>query len=756
MAVNLSPVGGVAGQFFDNNGNPLAGGKIFTYSAGTTTNQATYTSATGAIAHSNPIILDGAGRVPSGEIWLTDGLEYKFVIKDSNDVLIGTYDNIVGINSNFVNFSNQQEIQTATAGQTVFTLTTMQYQPGTNSLSVFVDGVNQYGPGALYAYVETDSTTVTFTAGLHVGAEVKFTTSNLNSSAGGDAFQVSYTPPFVGSVTTNVGDKLAQTVSVKDFGAVGDGVTDDTAAVANAAQTSYATVPAGTYELALDAISGYVTKGLVGVDPTAEFNDPRLDQATIIVSSTNYQRPNRAEISGLGITGANTDVTNNFPDLSTWSSFSRYIGNYIHDISSGLNVSYNGEDSAGATAAFGGTIAQFVANVPVAQPLRASSGVTVAFNDIVNAAITGQQIFCANHTRVVGNSVVNDVDSTQHGYRFTGYPGGPTNFNSASANTSKNVQNGISVQTATRYNSLNGFVTESPTNAGAQFNTNSTLANWHHSYNYYQGISQGGTHGIYAAKPQYNQLTHIVDGASTWGVQFDNAGTYGLNKCNMLDAVIANSGEGASINSSNNHIRVVLSQIAGRGITIAGSYNVVDVVCDTPSTSINTFALQISGSNNIVRITSVGNANTVDISISGNQNLIECMSSKSIAVTGDNNKFIGFLNTVGTTNISNSGTGNDFSGLKGVSGLYVGTGTTNASGVVTISDIRNRPQGGGGLTYFAIGQIQAASGVLAGCTVNYVNTTTTNGFNFVVYDAGGSPLASTSVTIVVNFNHSVI
>jgi hypothetical protein len=231
MAVNLSPVGGVAGQFFDNNGNPLSGGKIFTYVAGTTTNQVTYTNATGAIAHANPIILDSAGRVPSGEIWLTDGLQYKFAITDSNNVLIGTYDNIVGINSNFVNFTNQQEIQTATAGQTVFTLTTMQYQPATNSLSVFVDGVNQYGPGALYAYVETNSTTVTFTAGLHVGAEVKFTTSSLNSSAGGDAFQISYTPPFVASVTTNVGEKLEQTVSVKDFGAVGDDVADDTAAI---------------------------------------------------------------------------------------------------------------------------------------------------------------------------------------------------------------------------------------------------------------------------------------------------------------------------------------------------------------------------------------------------------------------------------------------------------------------------------------------------------------------------------------------
>ena len=64
-----------------------------------------------------------------------------------------------------------QESQTATSGQTVFTLTTMTYVPGSNTLSVFIDGVNQI---LTDAYTETNSTTVTFTAGLHVGAKVRF------------------------------------------------------------------------------------------------------------------------------------------------------------------------------------------------------------------------------------------------------------------------------------------------------------------------------------------------------------------------------------------------------------------------------------------------------------------------------------------------------------------------------------------------------------------------------------------------------
>jgi len=316
MAVNLSPVGGVAAQFFDNAGNVLTGGKLQTYLAGTTTPQPAYTSSSGSVPWSNPIILDAAGRVSgSGEIWLTDGIQYKFILRDSNDVLIATYDNINGINSNFVAFTNQQEIQTATAGQTVFNLTTTTYLPGTNSLSVFVDGVNQYGPGAQYAYVETDSDTVTFINGLHVGALVKFTTSQLNSSGAVDAAQVSYTPPFLDSVPTNVEAKLAQYVSVIDFGAVGDGVTDDSAAFQ--AAIDYAALQAPTQPSLFIPAGDYVIGTTLNVNGAIEFRGENFATNGTRIFATNalnapiFNVTSNARFFSMSLVGSNNASNTN-------------------------------------------------------------------------------------------------------------------------------------------------------------------------------------------------------------------------------------------------------------------------------------------------------------------------------------------------------------------------------------------------------------------------------------------------------------
>ena len=94
-SVLLSPVGN-GQQFFDNNGVPLSGGLIYTYQAGSSTPLATYTTNSGLIPNSNPIILDAAGRT-ANEIWLQTGFTYKFVLQTSAGVTLQTLDNLYPI-----------------------------------------------------------------------------------------------------------------------------------------------------------------------------------------------------------------------------------------------------------------------------------------------------------------------------------------------------------------------------------------------------------------------------------------------------------------------------------------------------------------------------------------------------------------------------------------------------------------------------------------------------------------------------------
>jgi len=95
MSVLLSPIGNGI-NFLSTTGQPLAGGKLNTYQAGSSTPLATYTDVNGLIPNTNPVILGTDGRLPS-ELWLTQGYSYKFTLTDSANNLIATYDNLYGI-----------------------------------------------------------------------------------------------------------------------------------------------------------------------------------------------------------------------------------------------------------------------------------------------------------------------------------------------------------------------------------------------------------------------------------------------------------------------------------------------------------------------------------------------------------------------------------------------------------------------------------------------------------------------------------
>jgi hypothetical protein len=136
MSVFLSPIGGAGWQFFNNDGTVLAGGKLNTYIAGSSTPKTTYTTSAGNIAHANPIILDSSGRVPSGEIWLSAGV-YKFVVTTSTNVLIGTYDNISGIGA------AEFQVQNFTGNGSTVSFTLSSASLGENYTFVYINGVYQ-------------------------------------------------------------------------------------------------------------------------------------------------------------------------------------------------------------------------------------------------------------------------------------------------------------------------------------------------------------------------------------------------------------------------------------------------------------------------------------------------------------------------------------------------------------------------------------------------------------------------------------
>ena len=95
MTANISPVGN--SQFLDVNGNPLSGGKLYTYEAGTTTPLAAYTTAEGDVPQPNPVILNSLGTLDD-PLYLANGVAYKIIVKTSAGVSLGLeYDDIYGV-----------------------------------------------------------------------------------------------------------------------------------------------------------------------------------------------------------------------------------------------------------------------------------------------------------------------------------------------------------------------------------------------------------------------------------------------------------------------------------------------------------------------------------------------------------------------------------------------------------------------------------------------------------------------------------
>ena len=217
---------------------------------------------------------------------------------DSNDILNVGEINVQGLSIAGVNIypSNTQIATTYTTqnytGNGSTTTYAMGYNPSSKAnVDVYIDGVYQNQDA-----FNITGTSLTFTAAppLNSAIEIKVPV-NVTSLTNTDSSQIVYNQGGTGAVTTNVKAKLQEFVSVKDFGAVGDGVTDDTAAIQAAIDHAEATskvvyVPFGTYSV--DELT--VTNGIRGITCDGIIKGQgNASVATIVIGAT-----------GAGVSGA--------------------------------------------------------------------------------------------------------------------------------------------------------------------------------------------------------------------------------------------------------------------------------------------------------------------------------------------------------------------------------------------------------------------------------------------------------------------
>jgi parallel beta-helix repeat protein len=158
---------------------------------------------------------------------------------------------------------------TGTGAQTGFNLASAPVSE--NNTQIYIDGVYQQKDTYTVAGATINfSTAPPYLSGIEV---VTFSIAALGTV---DASNVSYNEGSLGAVNTSVQAKLQESVSVKDFGATGDGVTDDTVAIQAAFNSLGATgghvlFPNGTY-----LITSTVT---IPSNVIAEFDQSQINTA---------------------------------------------------------------------------------------------------------------------------------------------------------------------------------------------------------------------------------------------------------------------------------------------------------------------------------------------------------------------------------------------------------------------------------------------------------------------------------------------
>ena len=181
------------------------------------------------------------------------------------------------------------------------------FTPGVNNIRLFVNGLSQTNG---VDYTEgTDGLDVTFTSALSLNDRVVIYMSEPTTSSVQDAASVTYVPLGTGAVPTNVQEKLRESVSVKDFGAVGDGIVDDTAAIQAAIDAADTVrIPTGTYSISSPLVDSASAVNILGdgigrtiIKPSVDVDAVRLTAAFSAIKDITIDGSDVLSGTGVGV-----------------------------------------------------------------------------------------------------------------------------------------------------------------------------------------------------------------------------------------------------------------------------------------------------------------------------------------------------------------------------------------------------------------------------------------------------------------------